>query len=285
MENKDQIKELFQQQLSNHQEAVRPEIWASVSSAIAPPVLVSTGISILSKTFIGLGIAASILVSAYLLFSSDDKAVKVPTQEKEKAKEVPSIPNNNNNNNTLVPIETKKNAFACIVLENNDLLSVEEDVYEISTQKIIPFESVQLPKVQLPNTDPLQDLGENVSNDPVETNNDFIVIPQVENTHESFPLPEKNQELEVVLTNVFTPNGDGANDYLFIQSEGLQDFSVVILNQANKIIYQSTDPKFNWDGKLTNGDDAPIGQYVYFITGKSDRGDLINKYSTLFIQR
>ena len=283
MENKDQIKELFQQQLSNHQEAVRPEIWASVSSAIATPVLVSTGISILSKTFIGLGIAASILVSAYLLFSSDDKAVKVPTQEKEKAKEVPSIPNNNNN--TLVPIETKKNAFACIVLENNDLLSAEEVVYEMNAPIIIPFESVQLPKVQLPNTDPLQDLGENVSNDPVETNNDFIVIPQVENTHESSHLPEKNQELEVVLTNVFTPNGDGANDYLFIQSEGLQDFSVVILNQANKIIYQSTDPKFNWDGKLTNGDDAPIGQYVYFITAKSDRGDLINKYSTLFIQR
>ena len=283
MENKDQIKELFQQQLSNHQEAVRPEIWASVSSAIATPVLATTGISILSKTFIGLGIAASILVSAYLLFSSDDKAVKVPTQEKKKAKEVPSIPNNNNN--TLVPIETKKNAIPLIALENNDLLSVEEDVYEINTQKIIPFESVQLPKVQLPNTDPLQDLGENVSNDPVETNNDFIVIPQVENTHESSHLPEKNQELEVVLTNVFTPNGDGANDYLFIQSEGLQDFSVVILNQANKIIYQSTDPKFNWDGKLTNGDDAPIGQYVYFITGKSGRGDLINKYSTLFLQR
>jgi gliding motility-associated-like protein len=281
MEDKDQIKELFQQQLSNHQEAVRPEIWASVSSAIATPALVTTGISILSKTFIGLGIAASVLVSAYLLYSSDDKAVKVPTQEKKKAKEVPSIPNNN----TLVPNETKKNTIPLIVLENNDLLSVEEVVYEINTPKIIPFESVQLPKVQRPNTDPLQDLGENVSNGPVKTNNDFIVIPQVENTHESSPLPEKNQELEVVLTNVFTPNGDGANDYLFIQSEGLQDFSVVILNQANKIIYQSTDPKFNWDGKLTNGDDAPIGQYVYFITAKSDRGDLINKYSTLFIQR
>ena len=284
MENKDQIKELFQQQLSNHQEAVRPEIWAAVSSAIATPVLATTGISILSKTFIGLGIAASILVSAYLLFSSDDKAVKVPTQEKEKAKEVPSIPNNNNNN-TLVPIETKKNAFACIVLENNDLLSVEEDVYEISTQKIIPFESVQLPKVQLPNTDPLLDLGENVSNNSVKTNNDLIVMPQVENTHESSPLPEKDQELEVVLTNVFTPNGDGKNDYLFVNANGLTDFSVVVLSQANQVIFQSTDPSFNWDGKLTNGDDAPIGQYVYFITAKSDRGDLINKYSTLFIQR
>ena len=281
MENKDQIKELFQQQLSNHQEAVRPEIWASVSSAIATPVLATTGISILSKTFIGLGIAASVLVSAYLLFSSDDKAVKVPTQEKKKAKEVPFIPNNN----TLVPNKTKKNAIPLIALENNDLLSGEEVVYEIKTQKTIPFESVQLPKVELPKTDPLQDLGENVSNNSVKTNNDLIVMPQVENTNESSPLPEKDQELEVVLTNVFTPNGDGKNDYLFVNANGLTDFSVVVLSQANQVIFQSTDPSFNWDGKLTNGDDAPIGQYVYFITGKSDRGDLINKYSTLFIQR
>ena len=276
MENKDQIKELFQQQLSNHQEAVRPEIWASVSSAIATPVLVTTGISFLSKTFIGLGIAASVLVSAYLLYSSDDKAVKVPAQEKKKAKEVPFIPNNN----TLVPNETKKNAIPLIALENNDLLSGEEVVYEINTPKTIPFESVQLP-----NTDPLQDLGENLSNGPVETNNDVIVMPQVENTHESSPWPEKDPELEVVLTNVFTPNGDGKNDYLFVDANGLTDFSVVVLSQANQVIFQSTDPSFSWDGKLTNGDDAPIGQYVYFITAKSDRGDLINKYSTLFIQR
>jgi len=282
MEDKDQIKELFQQQLSNHQEAVRPEIWASVSSAIATPVLVTTGISILSKTLIGLSIAASVIVSAYLLYSSDEKVVKAPTQQKQKAKEVPSIPNNN----TLVPIETKKNAIPLVVLENKDLLSVEEVVYEINTPKIIPFESVQLPNVQLPDTGPLHDLGEAISNDPVKTNNDVIVMPQVENTHESSPVPaEKNQELEIVLTNVFTPNGDGKNDYLFVDANGLTDFSVVVLSQANQVIFQSTDPSFNWDGKLTNGDDAPIGQYVYFITAKSDSGDLINKYSTLFIQR
>ena len=76
MEQNDQIKEFFQQRLSDHQEVVRPEIWAAVSSAIATPVLVTTGISILSKTLIGLGIAASVLVSAYLLYSPDEKVVK-----------------------------------------------------------------------------------------------------------------------------------------------------------------------------------------------------------------
>jgi gliding motility-associated-like protein len=228
-----------------------------------------------------LSIAASVIVSAYLLYSSDDKAVKAPTQEKKKAKEVPSIPNNN----TLVPNETKKNAIPLVVLENNDLLGVEEVVYEINTPKIIPFESVQLPNVQHPNTDPLQDLGENVSNGSVETNNDVIVMPQVENTHESSPLPEKDQELKVVLSNVFTPNGDGTNDYLFIQSEGLLDFSVVVLNQKNQIIYQSTDAKFSWDGKLASGEEAPAANYIYFVTAKSSNGKFIQQSSTLLIQR
>ena len=282
MEQNDQIKEYFQQRLSDHQEVVRPEIWAAVSSAIATPVLVTTGISILSKTLIGLGIAASVIVSAYLLYSSDDKAVKAPTEDKKKAKEVPSIPTNNN---TLAPIETIKNTIPLVVQENNDLLSSEDVVYEMNDPQIIPFESVQLPNVQLPNTDPLQDMGENVSNDPVKTNNDFIVMPQVENTNESSPSPDTDQELKVVLSNVFTPNGDGSNDFLFIQSEGLQDFSVVILNQANKIVYQSTDSKFSWDGKLASGDDAPAGNYIYFVTAKSPTGKSIQQSSTLFIQR
>ena len=282
MEQNDQIKEFFQQRLSDHQEVVRPEIWAAVSSAIATPVLATTGISILSKTIIGLGIAASVLVSAYLLYSPDEKVVKAPTQQKQKAKEVPSIPTNNN---TLAPIETIKNTIPLVVQENNDLLSSEDVVYEMNDPKTIPFESVQLPNVQLPNTDPLQDLGENLSNDPVKTNNDFIVMPQVENTNESSPSPDTDQELKVVLSNVFTPNGDGSNDFLFIQSEGLQDFSVVILNQANKIVYQSTDSKFSWDGKLASGDDAPAGNYIYFVTAKSPTGKSIQQSSTLFIQR
>jgi gliding motility-associated-like protein len=277
MEQNDQIKEFFQQQLSNHQEVVRPEIWSAVSSAIATPVLVTTGISILSKTLIGLGIAASVIVSAYLLYSSDEKVVKAPTQQKQKTKEVPPIPTNNN---TLFTIETKKNAIPQLVLENNDLLSSEDVVYDANDPQIIPFESIQLP-----NTDPLQDMGENVSNDPVKTNNDFSVMPQVENTNESSPSPDTDQELKVVLSNVFTPNGDGTNDFLFIQSEGLQDFSVVILNQANKIVYQSTDSKFSWDGKLASGEEAPAGNYIYFVTAKSSNGKFIQQSSTLLIQR
>ena len=275
MEETDQFNQMLRQKLSNHQEVVRPEIWAAVSSAIATPVLVTTGISILSKTFIGIGIAATVLVSAYLLYSSDDKVVKVPTQEKKKAKEVPSNPTNDN---TLVPIETKKNAIPLVVQENNDILSSEDVVYKMNDPQIIPFESVQLP-----NTDPLQDLGEITTPEVVINQKELVVPPKA--TNEPNILPEKEELIEVVLSNVFTPNGDGINDFLSIVSEGLSDFSVVVLNGSNEVVFKSSDPNFNWDGKTPNGADAPEGNYLYFFTAKSPTGKILQQSSSLFIQR
>lgn len=275
MEETDQFNQMLRQKLSNHQEVVRPEIWAAVSSAIATPVLVTTGISILSKTFIGIGIAATVLVSAYLLYSSDDKVVKVPTQEKKKAKEVPSNPTNDN---TLVPIETKKNAIPLVVQENNDILSSEDVVYKKNDPQIIPFESVQLP-----NTDPLQDLGEITTPEVVINQKELVVPPKA--TNEPNILPEKEELIEVVLSNVFTPNGDGINDFLSIVSEGLSDFSVVVLNGSNEVVFKSSDPNFNWDGKTPNGADAPEGNYLYFFTAKSPTGKILQQSSSLFIQR
>ena len=275
MEETDQFNQMLRQKLSNHQEVVRPEIWAAVSSAIATPVLVTTGISILSKTFIGIGIAATVLVSAYLLYSSDDKVVKVPTQEKKKAKEVPSNPTNDN---TLVPIETKKNAIPLVVQENNDLLSSEDVVYKMNDPQIIPFESVQLP-----NTGPLQDLGEITTPEVVINQKELVVPPKA--TNEPNILPEKEELIEVVLSNVFTPNGDGINDFLSIVSEGLSDFSVVVLNGSNEVVFKSSDPNFNWDGKTPNGADASEGNYLYFFTAKSPTGKILQQSSSLFIQR
>jgi gliding motility-associated-like protein len=273
MEQNDQIKEFFKQRLSDHQEVVRPEIWAAVSSAIATPVLVTTGLSVISKAVIGVGIAATVLVSAYLLYSSDDKAVKVPTQDKKNAKEVPFIPTNNNK---LVPIETIKKIIPIFERENNDIMTILEVAQVDQDLPTIPVESVEIT-----NPVPLQDLIEITS--PEVVKNEMVAPPKA--TNEPHILPEKEELFEVVLSNIFTPNGDGANDYLVIQSEGLQDFSVVILNQANKIIYQSTDSKFSWDGKLASGDDAPAGNYIYFVTAKSPTGKPIQQSSSLFIQR
>jgi gliding motility-associated-like protein len=58
----------------------------------------------------------------------------------------------------------------------------------------------------------------------------------------------KESSIQFTLPNVFTPNGDGTNDYLETKIEGVNEFSVVVLNDNGKVVYQSQDTEFKWDG-------------------------------------
>ena len=70
------------------------------------------------------------------------------------------------------------------------------------------------------------------------------------------------------IPNVFTPNGDGVNDYFYPRqylTKGLSAFSMTIYNRWGEQIFQSTSINGRgWDGKL-NGMDQPEGVYVYII--------------------
>ena len=87
------------------------------------------------------------------------------------------------------------------------------------------------------------------------------------------------------MPNVFTPNGDGSNDLLFIESELLTEFSVVVLDLNNQVIFKSSDPNFKWDGRMLNGDIAPSGTYVYYVTAIDQFGNAVQKHSSLRINR
>ena len=68
--------------------------------------------------------------------------------------------------------------------------------------------------------------------------------------------------------NVFTPNGDGLNDYFLprqLLSKGLASFSMEIYNRWGQVIFttSSIDGR-GWDGKF-NDTPQPEGVYVYVI--------------------
>ncbi|HAA00765.1 MAG TPA: hypothetical protein DEP18_04070 [Flavobacteriales bacterium] len=70
------------------------------------------------------------------------------------------------------------------------------------------------------------------------------------------------------LPNVFSPNGDGDNDffkafpYRFIEKIDLK-----IFNRWGQLLFLSEDPGFRWDGKsMENGKDVPEGVYFYTCT-------------------
>ena len=78
--------------------------------------------------------------------------------------------------------------------------------------------------------------------------------------------------------NVFTPNGDGANDlFTFSQlSQSVSSFSCVIVNRWGVVITEFDDISDSWDGTDKNGSECPEGVYFYKYEGTADNGDVFS---------
>ncbi|RYM36049.1 T9SS type B sorting domain-containing protein [Brumimicrobium glaciale] len=66
------------------------------------------------------------------------------------------------------------------------------------------------------------------------------------------------------MPNVFTPNGDGQNDFFTLNAENAQSLEIVILNRWGNKVFESTDVNFMWNGKVNNsGAECSDGTYFY----------------------
>lgn len=77
----------------------------------------------------------------------------------------------------------------------------------------------------------------------------------------------------VYVPNVFSPNGDGANDTWMALISGLvSDVHVVIYNRWGLQVYESTQTNFQWDGKINGGADASDSVYYWILTYLDNNG-------------
>lgn len=77
-------------------------------------------------------------------------------------------------------------------------------------------------------------------------------------------------------SNLFTPNGDGFNDFWVVRNiENYPDAEVVIFNRWGEIVFQGTKYNNTWDGTYTGGGDVPDGTYYYII--RANGGKVIYK--------
>ncbi|GAB3946634.1 hypothetical protein GCM10028805_17470 [Spirosoma harenae] len=70
---------------------------------------------------------------------------------------------------------------------------------------------------------------------------------------------------DIKIPNVFTPNGDGINDYFAVKdlpenSCDEQFRRIDVTNRWGAVVFSSTDPKFRWYGT-----DSPTGTYYYLL--------------------
>jgi gliding motility-associated-like protein len=72
---------------------------------------------------------------------------------------------------------------------------------------------------------------------------------------------------EYELPNIFTPNGDGVNDFLKpIKSRYVKDVNFQLFNRWGGIIFETTDPLLNWNGvQSDSGEMCADGIYYYVI--------------------
>jgi len=273
MIEKDYIKELFQEKLTSHEVPVRADLWTSVSSSIGGSSVAATSMSIATKLMIAASVSAVALVTFYLINNEnlEQSPIKIENPQEQRIITFDSLKIKKEEvkkDEKLLPTQAEQRldcAYDFSTPENESDLNLE---FQQSNKIYVNKEIVTEKSPQkIEQQDPI------IRNNSTSTS-EIVAKPEIKT---------KEQESTVLLPNIFTPNGDGKNDFLSIKIGEVTEFSVVILNQANKVIFTSNDPNFSWDGIAKNGEISPAGTYVYYISAKDLNGKLLTKYSSLTI--
>lgn len=70
---------------------------------------------------------------------------------------------------------------------------------------------------------------------------------------------------ELLVPNVFSPNGDEINDYFEVTTPGDYTYSFRVFSEAGLQVYYSVSPLIRWDGRTVSGQEASPGVYFYVI--------------------
>jgi len=67
----------------------------------------------------------------------------------------------------------------------------------------------------------------------------------------------------LVIPNVFTPDGDGINDFFEVYLTGFDQYKCEIFNRWGESVFSTETPSIQWDGRIKSGGLASNG--VYFV--------------------
>ena len=88
-----------------------------------------------------------------------------------------------------------------------------------------------------------------------------------------------------VLPNVFTPNGDGINDFCAVKGKNLATFQMKVFNRSGHVIFESQSIDNSWDGKNIFGENIPTGTYFYLISARGIDGKVYEHTGPITLSR
>ncbi len=80
-------------------------------------------------------------------------------------------------------------------------------------------------------------------------------------------------ETKLFVPNAFSPNDDGMNDFFGpILDFTPSDYKMYIYERSGKMLFQTNDPYYGWDGTMNGSNKAKQGVYIYHIEYTSYSG-------------
>lgn len=297
MLEKDQFEQFLSDSFANQTESVRSDLWSGVQTKMASAGVTSTiavkSVSILTKLILGsIAVGSAATISALVLFNNNESPkTEVQTSPQEKISEYKSETENINNStknefvttsknsdqkeNNLILVSEKPTLIGCAI---QSLTNVVDEIEDNTTSIISELNNEKT------------NVGSIVVNS--ETNQSSVnvqTITAVENYEVSSEQEKTKEENPVIKSkvtkfpDVFTPNGDGANDYYSIEIQNINNFHVMIMDVNNKIVFESTDPQFKWDGSIRN-EIQKSGQFACIVTGTDSEGKSFKDIQLFVIQ-
>jgi large repetitive protein len=89
---------------------------------------------------------------------------------------------------------------------------------------------------------------------------------------------------DVFVPNVFSPNNDGKNDFLFVYGNYIDKLDMRIFNQWGQQIATITNKAQGWDGRH-KGNAQPVGVYMYVLKATLADGRIVNLKGSITLVR
>lgn len=97
---------------------------------------------------------------------------------------------------------------------------------------------------------------------------------------------QNTYRIEKYVPNVFSPNGDGANDELLITIEGEIYYDLTIFNRWGRKVFESSDKEIVWDGtNMNDGSTCTEGTYYYVFSYQFRIGERQTESGTITLFR
>jgi len=88
----------------------------------------------------------------------------------------------------------------------------------------------------------------------------------------------------VFIPDAFSPNGDGANDVLYVRGDCIKTMDFVIYDRWGNKMFESNSPSIGWDGTY-NGKAMNTGTYVYLLNAEMYNGTSYGKKGNVALVR